>query len=474
MGGWLSTNHFSVSFRVNFNFTAKDIGLETTQVQLHNEGTTGCQQTITQFQSQFQLHIEGYWTRDNTSSTSQRRDDWLSNKPLFSFIQSQFQLHIEGYWTQDNTSLTSQRRDSWLSTKQFLSFRANFNFTAKDIGLKTTQVQLHNEGTTGCQQNNFPVSEPILTLQRRILDSRQHKFNFTTKGRLVVNKPLFSFRANFNFTVKDIGLKTTQVQLHNEGTAGSKDIELETTQAQLHSEGAAGCQQTISQFRSQFQLHDRGYWTRNNTTRGFNFTTKGNRVHKQHPSLDWISTSRRMISNSKKGYLSSKTFEFDYIQLRAREHINHIVESRDYFPVEFLAKVFKPRRRPKWTTTRSHILIQIISRWTRLRDGGAIRNSIRHIPGFWIPEQVRAICKDYGVVCIRREGQDLENIISGDEILNENRDNIKIVDELVPNQISSTRLRECISRGLSIKYLTIDEVIDYIGKQNLYLKSVDN
>ncbi|XP_039048567.1 nicotinamide/nicotinic acid mononucleotide adenylyltransferase-like [Hibiscus syriacus] len=96
------------------------------------------------------------------------------------------------------------------------------------------------------------------------------------------------------------------------------------------------------------------------------------------------------------------------------------------------------------------------------------------IPGFWIPEQVRAICKDYGVVCIRREGQDLENIISGDEILNENRDNIKIVDELVPNQISSTRLRECISRGLSIKYLTIDEVIDYIGKQNLYLKSVDN
>ncbi|XP_039041264.1 nicotinamide/nicotinic acid mononucleotide adenylyltransferase-like isoform X1 [Hibiscus syriacus] len=93
------------------------------------------------------------------------------------------------------------------------------------------------------------------------------------------------------------------------------------------------------------------------------------------------------------------------------------------------------------------------------------------IPGFWIPEQVRAICKDYGVVCIRREGQDLEKIISGDEILNENRDNIKIVDELVPNQISSTRLRECISRGLSIKYLTIDEVIDYIGKQHLYLKS---
>ncbi|KAA3471534.1 nicotinamide/nicotinic acid mononucleotide adenylyltransferase isoform X1 [Gossypium australe] len=92
------------------------------------------------------------------------------------------------------------------------------------------------------------------------------------------------------------------------------------------------------------------------------------------------------------------------------------------------------------------------------------------IPGFWIPEQVRSICKDYGVVCIRREGQDLEKIIKNDEILNENRDNIRIVDELVPNQISSTRLRECISRGWSIKYLTVDEVIEYIKKQNLYLK----
>ncbi|GMI85313.1 nicotinate/nicotinamide mononucleotide adenyltransferase [Hibiscus trionum] len=95
------------------------------------------------------------------------------------------------------------------------------------------------------------------------------------------------------------------------------------------------------------------------------------------------------------------------------------------------------------------------------------------IPDFWIPEQVRVICKDYGVVCIRREGQDLEKIISGDEILNGNWDYIKIVDELVSNQINSTRLRECISRGLSIKYLTIDEVIDYIEKQNLYLKSDD-
>ncbi|XP_050246446.1 nicotinamide/nicotinic acid mononucleotide adenylyltransferase-like isoform X12 [Quercus robur] len=64
------------------------------------------------------------------------------------------------------------------------------------------------------------------------------------------------------------------------------------------------------------------------------------------------------------------------------------------------------------------------------------------IPGAWIPDQVRTICRDYGVVCIRKEGQDVEKIISDDEILNEFRDNIKVVDELIPNQISSTRVRE--------------------------------
>ncbi|GAU28307.1 hypothetical protein TSUD_256350 [Trifolium subterraneum] len=43
------------------------------------------------------------------------------------------------------------------------------------------------------------------------------------------------------------------------------------------------------------------------------------------------------------------------------------------------------------------------------------------IPGFWIPKQVKSICRDYGVVCIRREGQDVEKTISDDNILNENQ-----------------------------------------------------
>ncbi|XP_058210808.1 nicotinamide/nicotinic acid mononucleotide adenylyltransferase-like isoform X4 [Rhododendron vialii] len=94
------------------------------------------------------------------------------------------------------------------------------------------------------------------------------------------------------------------------------------------------------------------------------------------------------------------------------------------------------------------------------------------IPGAWIREQVMTICRDFGVVCIRREGQDVDKIICNDDILSEYKNNIKVVNEIVPNQISSTRIRDCILSGLSVKYLTSDEVIDYIKQHHLYSNSM--
>lgn len=91
-----------------------------------------------------------------------------------------------------------------------------------------------------------------------------------------------------------------------------------------------------------------------------------------------------------------------------------------------------------------------------------------NVPGAWIRDQVRSICRDFGLVCIRRGGQDVENVISRDDILNEYKSNIRVVDEVVPNGISSTGLRECISRRLSVKYLTTDAVINYIQQHHLY------
>lgn len=90
------------------------------------------------------------------------------------------------------------------------------------------------------------------------------------------------------------------------------------------------------------------------------------------------------------------------------------------------------------------------------------------MPGVWIPDQVRIICRDFGVVCIRREGKDIEKLISTSEILTENKNCIIHVDEIIPNQISSSRVRDCIKRGLSVKYLTEDSIIEYINQLQLY------
>ncbi|GJM87329.1 hypothetical protein PR202_ga03270 [Eleusine coracana subsp. coracana] len=42
-------------------------------------------------------------------------------------------------------------------------------------------------------------------------------------------------------------------------------------------------------------------------------------------------------------------------------------------------------------------------------------------PGVWIPDQVRTICKDFGVICVRREGKYIGKLISNSEILQECR-----------------------------------------------------
>lgn len=46
--------------------------------------------------------------------------------------------------------------------------------------------------------------------------------------------------------------------------------------------------------------------------------------------------------------------------------------------------------------------------------------------------------------------------------------NITIIDNWIPNEISSTLIRLQLRRNLSVKYLLSDEVISYIQKNSLY------
>uniref|UniRef100_A0A0E0M074 Uncharacterized protein n=1 Tax=Oryza punctata TaxID=4537 RepID=A0A0E0M074_ORYPU len=74
-------------------------------------------------------------------------------------------------------------------------------------------------------------------------------------------------------------------------------------------------------------------------------------------------------------------------------------------------------------------------------------------PGVWIPDQIRTICKDFGVICIHREGKDVEKIIFSSETLSECRDNIISVDEIIPNQISSSRSSNILENTNSTRKL---------------------
>ncbi|KAI3496802.1 hypothetical protein L1887_39178 [Cichorium endivia] len=95
-----------------------------------------------------------------------------------------------------------------------------------------------------------------------------------------------------------------------------------------------------------------------------------------------------------------------------------------------LDKLLLDSMEENWTNSCASLKVMLVCGSDLLESFG--------IPGVWIPEQVRSIYRDYGVVCIRREGQDIEKIISSNDILTEYRNNIEVVDEIVPNRISST------------------------------------
>lgn len=49
------------------------------------------------------------------------------------------------------------------------------------------------------------------------------------------------------------------------------------------------------------------------------------------------------------------------------------------------------------------------------------------------------------------------------------RSNIHLVPQLIQNDVSSTKVRLFLRRGLSVRYLLPAAVVDYIEEHNLYL-----
>ncbi|KAK9702119.1 Nicotinamide/nicotinic acid mononucleotide adenylyltransferase 1 [Basidiobolus ranarum] len=91
------------------------------------------------------------------------------------------------------------------------------------------------------------------------------------------------------------------------------------------------------------------------------------------------------------------------------------------------------------------------------------------IPGCWAVKDLNHILGKYGCMIIERTGADVYNFLLTHDVLNQYKKNVRVVKQLIHNDISSTKIRLFVKRGMSINYLLPNCVIEYISANELYL-----
>ena len=90
------------------------------------------------------------------------------------------------------------------------------------------------------------------------------------------------------------------------------------------------------------------------------------------------------------------------------------------------------------------------------------------MPGLWSDEHVEEVAGRFGLVCVSRGGQQPDRAVHESDLLSRHSANVFLVREWVRNETSATEVRRALRRGLSVKYLLPDDVIDYIRAHGLY------
>ncbi|GAA5888265.1 hypothetical protein JCM5296_000253 [Sporobolomyces johnsonii] len=95
-------------------------------------------------------------------------------------------------------------------------------------------------------------------------------------------------------------------------------------------------------------------------------------------------------------------------------------------------------------------------------------------PGVWAEKDLHHILGIYGCYIIERAESELDQTIFSSSSVHSRsplalyRHNIHMVDQLVRNDVSSTKVRMFIRKGMSVKYLIPTVVIRYINRHGLY------
>ncbi|KAH9925924.1 Nucleotidylyl transferase [Epithele typhae] len=87
-------------------------------------------------------------------------------------------------------------------------------------------------------------------------------------------------------------------------------------------------------------------------------------------------------------------------------------------------------------------------------------------PGVWSEPDLDHILGRYGALIVERAGADTDAAL---DALARWRRNIHLVHQLVQNDVSSTKVRLFLRRGLSVRYLLPAPVVEYIEERGLYM-----
>lgn len=107
-----------------------------------------------------------------------------------------------------------------------------------------------------------------------------------------------------------------------------------------------------------------------------------------------------------------------------------------------------------------------------LLAGGDLIESMGE-PDVWADHDLHHILGKYGCLIVERTGADVRSFLLSHDIMYEHRRNVLVIKQLIYNDISSTKIRLFIRRGMSVQYLLPNSVIRYIQEHRLYIDETE-
>lgn len=107
-----------------------------------------------------------------------------------------------------------------------------------------------------------------------------------------------------------------------------------------------------------------------------------------------------------------------------------------------------------------------------LLAGGDLIESMGE-PNVWANDDLHHILGRYGCLIVERTGSDVRSFLLSHDIMYEHRRNVLVIKQLIYNDISSTKVRLFIRRGMSVQYLIPNSVIRYIQEHGLYIHETE-